>query len=135
MRRRHEKLDRWHWVYTATCFRLQHRCRKGPSKNKLRAIITERSYVATREGLDALMQQLYYEARVRGLAQARRRNEPQGSGAIESTCRQLQCRMKRPGQFWSTAGDEALLALDVFWRNDRWELLFPHAQLTAVANN
>jgi hypothetical protein len=244
MRRRKEELKRWHWVYTATCFRLHHRCRKGPSKNKLRAIITERSYVATRGGVDALMKQLYYEARARGLAQAqrvlviadgavwiwnlvedrfkdavqrldlyhantylwavanelhgagtaqarhwvkpllkqvrndqvanvmiqlqdlkppmeaaaaeatdkaveyyqnnqkrmkykdaRRRNEPVGSGAIESTCRQLQCRMKRCGQFWSTSGDEALLCLEMFWRNERWELLFPHAKLTAVSSN
>jgi hypothetical protein len=244
MRRRHQDLKRWHWVYTATCFRLHHRCRKGPSKNKLRAIITERSYVATRGGVDALMQQLYYEARARGLAQAervlviadgavwiwnlvedrfqdavqrldlyhantylwavanelhgtgtaearhwvkpllkqvrndqvanvithlqdlqprmqaataktteqaieyyqnnqkrmkykeaRRRNEPVGSGAIESTCRQLQCRLKRCGQFWSTRGDEALLGLEMFWRNNRWELLFPHAKLTAISNN
>ena len=65
----------------------------------------------------------------------RRRNEPVGSGAIESTCHQLQCRMKRCGQFWSTAGDEALLCLEMFWRNDRWHLLFPHAILTNVANN
>lgn len=244
MRRRQEELKRWHWVYTATCFRLHHRCRKGPSKNKLRALITERSYVATRGGVDALMKQLYYEARARGLAQAqrvlviadgavwiwklvedrfkdavqrldlyhantylwavanelhgagtvaarhwvkpllkqvrndqvanvitqlqdlkprmeaapveatdkaieyyqnnqkrmkykgaRRRDEPVGSGAIESTCRQLQCRMKRCGQFWSTTGDEALLCLEMFWRNERWELLFPHAKLTAVSNN
>ena len=244
MRRRQQELKRWHWVYTATCFRLQHRCRKGPSKNKLRALITERSYVATRGGVDALTKQLYYEARARGLAQAervlviadgavwiwnlvedrfkdsvqrldlyhantylwavanelhgpgtvaarhwvkpllkqvrndqvanvitelqdlkprmeaaaaeatdqaieyyqnnqkrmkykdaRRRHEPVGSGAIESTCRQLQCRMKRCGQFWSTTGDEALLCLEMFWRNERWELLFPHAKLTAVSNN
>lgn len=67
--------------------------------------------------------------------QARKDNEPVGSGAIESTCRQLQCRMKRCGQFWSTSGDEALLCLETFWRNQRWELLFPHARLTAVANN
>jgi Rad3-related DNA helicase len=53
--------------------------------------------------------------------------EPIGSGAIESTCRQLQCRFKRPGQFWSRTGDEALLSLDTFWRNGRWHLLFPHA--------
>ena len=66
---------------------------------------------------------------------ARHRHEPVGSGAIESTCRQLQCRMKRCGQFWSTAGDEALLCLEMFWRNERWELLFPHAKLTAVSNN
>jgi hypothetical protein len=242
-RRQHKELDRWHWVYTATCFRLNQRCTKG-SKNKLRAIITERSYVATRGGVEALTQQLYYEARARGLTQAervlviadgavwiwnlvqdrfseavqrldlyhantylwavanelhgagtpqsrqwvkpllkqirndqvvkvitqleelkprlaesaataadkaieyyqnnqkrmkykegRKRNEPLGSGAIESTCRQLQCRMKRCGQFWSTRGDEALLCLEMFWRNQRWEKLFPHAKLTAIANN
>lgn len=243
-RRQNLEIERWHWVYTATCFRLSHRCKKGRFKNKLRALITERSYVATRGGVEALMQQLYYEARARGLARAervlviadgavwiwnlvedrfaeavqrldlfhantylwavanelhgkgtpaarqwvkpllqqirndqvakvilqleelksrlaeaaaktadkaieyyqnnrkrmkykegRKRNEPVGSGAIESTCRQLQCRMKRCGQFWSTRGDEALLALEMFWRNERWEMLFPHAKLTSVANN
>ncbi|MHB9005683.1 MAG: ISKra4 family transposase, partial [Limisphaerales bacterium] len=244
MRQRHEEFNRWHWVYTATCFRLDQRCSTGRSKTKLRAVITERSYVATRGGLESLTQQLYYEARARGLGQAQRvlvladgalwiwnlvqdrfpealqrldlyhantylwavanelhgagtpearrwvkpwlkqirqdqvgrvitqleelqprlagasakatqeainyydnhrprmnyqqarqDNEPVGSGAIESTCRQLQCRMKRGGQFWSMAGDEALLCLEMFWRNQRWELLFPHAQLTAVSNN
>jgi hypothetical protein len=243
-RRQNLEVDRWHWVYTATCFRLNHRCKKGRFKNKLRAIITERSYVATCGGIQDLRKQLYYEAQVRGLAQAQRvlviadgavwiwnlvedrfkdavqrldlyhantylwavanelhgkgssearqwvkpllkqvRNdqvaqvitqleelqprlaqaasksasqaieyyqnnqkrmkykqgskskEPVGSGAIESTCRQLQCRMKRCGQFWSTQGDEALLCLEMFWRNERWERLFPHAKLTAVANN
>ena len=53
--------------------------------------------------------------------------EPLGSGAIESTCRQYQCRFKRPGQFWTTAGDEGLMCLETFWRNQRWHLLFPHA--------
>lgn len=243
-RRQNLELDRWHWVYTATCFRLDHRCVKGRFKTKPRALITERSYVATRGGTQALMQQLYYEARARGLAraqrvlvladgavwiwnlvedrfqdavqrldlyhanaylwsvanelhgkgtrearqwvkpllkqirddqvakvitqleelkprlakaaakaaddaieyyqnnqkrmkykQARKDKEPVGSGAIESTCRQLQCRMKRCGQFWSTRGDEALLSLEMFWRNQRWEMLFPHATLTAIANN
>jgi hypothetical protein len=243
-RRQNLEIERWHWVYTGTCFRLSHRCKKGRFKNKLRAIITQRSYVATRGGVEALMQQLYYEARARGLAQAqrvlviadgavwiwnlfedrfqdavqrldlyhantylwavanqlhgkgspqarqwvkpllkqirndqvtkvitqleelkprleqavakvadqaieyyqnnqkrmkykegRKRNEPVGSGAIESTCRQLQCRLKRCGQFWSTRGDEALLCLEMFWRNERWEMLFPHAKLTSVTNN
>jgi hypothetical protein len=244
MRARQEKVERWHWVYTATCFRLNCRCTKGRGKTKRRAVITERSYVATRGGIEALMPQLYYEARARGLGQtnrvlviadgavwiwnlaedrfkdavhrldlyhantylwavanelhgagspearrwvkpllqqirndqvaqvitqleelkprlaaaaaeaadrtieyyrnnqkrmkykqARQRKEPVGSGAIESTCRQLQCRMKRCGQFWSTRGDEALLCLEMFWRNERWELLFPHAKLTSVSNN
>ncbi|MFP5248210.1 MAG: hypothetical protein ACLGP3_00105 [Acidobacteriota bacterium] len=66
---------------------------------------------------------------------ARRRAEPIGSGAIEATCRQYQCRFKRPGQFWSTAGDEALLCLDTFWRNDRWHLLFPHTRPSDPARN
>ena len=59
-------------------------------------------------------------------AAARRAGEPQGSGAMESTCRQYQCRFKRPGQFWSGAGDEGLMCLETFWRNHRWHLLFPH---------
>jgi Uncharacterised protein family (UPF0236) len=64
-------------------------------------------------------------------AQVRKANEPLGSGAVESTCRQYQCRFKRTGQFWSTAGDEALMCLETFWRNDRWHELFPHAKLTS----
>lgn len=52
---------------------------------------------------------------------------PIGSGAMESTCRQYQCRLKRPGQFWSIIGDEALITLETMWRNQRWRLLFPHA--------
>jgi len=59
-------------------------------------------------------------------AAARRAGEPQGSGAMESTCRQYQCRFKRPGQFWSCVGDEGLMCLETFWRNQRWHLLFPH---------
>jgi len=56
-----------------------------------------------------------------------KRGEPLGSGAIESTCRQYQCRFKRPGQFWTRSGDEGLMCLETFWRNRRWHLLFPHA--------
>lgn len=58
---------------------------------------------------------------------ARARGEPIGSGPIEATCRQYQCRFKRPGQFWSKKGDEGLLCLETFWRNGRWKLLFPHS--------
>jgi hypothetical protein len=57
---------------------------------------------------------------------ARRAGEPLGSGPMESTCRQYQCRFKRPGQFWSRTGDEGLMCLETFWRNQRWHLLFPH---------
>lgn len=58
---------------------------------------------------------------------AQKRGQPLGSGAIESTCRQYQCRFKRPGQFWTQSGDEALMCLETFWRNGRWVLLFPHS--------
>jgi hypothetical protein len=58
---------------------------------------------------------------------AKKRGQPLGSEAIESTCRQYQCRFKRPGQFWTRSGDEALMCLETFWRNGRWHLLFPHS--------
>src|SRR5438874_6536844 len=48
MQKRGQELSRWHWVYTATCFRLEQRIQKG----KRRALITERSYVATRAGIE-----------------------------------------------------------------------------------
>jgi hypothetical protein len=238
--KRGEKIERWHWVYTATCFRLEQRVQKG----KRRAVIIHRSYVATRQGIEPMMTQLHREAMRRGLAQAKqvlviadgavwiwnaaqdryseavqrldlfhanaylwavanqihgantptarqwvkpllkqiktdqvaqvihtleelkptlsaasakvtdttidyyrsnekrmkyvagkKRGEPVGSGAIESTCRQMQCRMKRCGQFWSNQGDEPLLCLEVFWRNDHWELLFPHLSITSLSNS
>jgi len=52
--------------------------------------------------------------------------EPLGSGAMESTCKQYQVRFHRVGQFWTTEGDEALMCLETFWRNNRWHTLFPH---------
>ena len=52
--------------------------------------------------------------------------QPIGSGAMESTCAQYQCRFKRTGQFWSLGGDEAFLALQALHWNERWHLLFPH---------
>ncbi|MBX3747217.1 MAG: hypothetical protein KF833_18065 [Verrucomicrobiae bacterium] len=256
--------ERWHWVYTATCFRLDHRGSTAAD----RPVISERGYVATRLGIDELFRQLHREAVRRGLWQAadvlviadgavwiwnavadrfpkarqrldlfhlrqhlweiahdlhgrdtpearafvqpllthihddraadviaqldqlrprlaeaqrlklerqtqylrnnlgrmhyqqalaaqqaqRARSkkrapaahptsspsplpEPVGSGAIESTARQYQCRFKRTGQFWTQVGDEALLCLETLWRNQRWTDLFPHARLTAKSRN
>ena len=68
-------------------------------------------------------------------AQIDKANEPLGSGAIESTCRQHQCRFKRTGQFWSIEGDAVLMCLETFWRNNAWHLLFPHAKPPSFANN
>jgi len=61
-------------------------------------------------------------------------NHPVGSGAIESACRQYQCRFKRTGQFWTTPGDEALMCLETLWRNGRWHQLDPHARSQAALN-
>jgi len=240
LRRAGQDPERWHWVYTGTCFRLDQR---GQSAGG-RPIITQRGFVATRAGLAALREQLHAEALRRGLGQAagalviadgavwiwrladdrwpqarqrldfyhavqhlaavgralfgedkdklkawlkplvkqlknesarkvirqleealagmpsgaavdavakeveyfhehqarmdyragQRAGEPIGSGPVEATCRQTQCRFKRPGQFWSQAGDEALLCLEMFWRNGRWHLLFPHTSFDPARN-
>jgi hypothetical protein len=52
------------------------------------------------------------------------RGWPIGSGAVESACRQKQCRFKRCGQFWSTQGLRNLCALDEARRNRHWDALW-----------
>jgi hypothetical protein len=52
------------------------------------------------------------------------RGWPIGSGAVESACRQKQCRFKRPGQFWTQQGLRNLLALDEARRNHHWNQLW-----------
>jgi len=242
MRRRGEEPQRWHWVWTGTVFRLDHRGRTAGG----RPVISQRGFVATRQGVEALREQLHAEAMRRGLGQAagvlvigdgavwlwrlaedrwpgarqrldywhavehlaavgrarfgedreglaawleplkrqlknesavkvirkleevlgelaegsaerqtvvrevayfrehqgrmdyrraQRLKEPLGSGAVEATCAQYQCRFKRTGQFWSPAGDEALLCLDTFWRNERWHVLFPHTRHAHLSKN
>jgi hypothetical protein len=241
LRRKGQEPERWRWVYTGTCFRLDHRGQSAAG----RPMISQRGFAATREGIDGLREQLHAEAMRRGLGQAagalvigdgavwiwrladdrfpearqrldfyhavqhlaavgralfgedkdkfknwlrplvqqlknqssikvvrrleeilagmpqgaaaqavekevnyfqehqdrmdyragRRSGEPIGSGAVESTCRQAQCRFKRPGQYWSQQGDEALLCLETFWRNKRWHLLFPHNRHLDLSKN
>lgn len=53
-----------------------------------------------------------------------RRGWPIGSGAVESACRQKQCRFKRPGQFWTAKGLRHLCALDEARRNHHWNQLW-----------
>jgi len=52
------------------------------------------------------------------------RGWPIGSGAVESACRQSQCRFKRPGQFWTQTGFRNLNALDEARRNGHWDQLW-----------
>src|SRR5882672_11290256 len=49
LRRKGQEPERWHWVYTGTCFRLDHRAKTAGG----RPVISERGFVATREGMDA----------------------------------------------------------------------------------
>ena len=55
------------------------------------------------------------------------RGWPIGSGAVESACRQSQCRFKRPGQFWTQRGLRHLSALDEARRNHHWDELWTAA--------
>ena len=52
------------------------------------------------------------------------RGWPIGSGAVESACRQKQCRFKRCGQFWTSSGLRNLCALDEARRNHHWDELW-----------
>jgi hypothetical protein len=52
------------------------------------------------------------------------RGWPIGSGPVESSCRQDQCRFKRPGQSWTRAGFLHLSALDEARRNHHWDELW-----------
>jgi hypothetical protein len=52
------------------------------------------------------------------------RGWPIGSGPVESSCRQDQCRFKRPGQCWTQKGFGHLSALDQARRNNHWDELW-----------
>jgi hypothetical protein len=54
-----------------------------------------------------------------------RRGWPIGSGAVESACRQRQCRFKRPGQFWTPRGMSHLSSLTEARHNHHWDELWP----------
>jgi hypothetical protein len=69
LREQKKELSRWHWVYRGTVFRLDHR---GQTLDTHRAFISQRGYVATRQGIEALLPQLYREAIQRGLFAAER---------------------------------------------------------------
>ena len=52
------------------------------------------------------------------------RGWPIGSGAVESACRQRQCRYKRPGQFWTEKGLRHLQALEEARSHGHWDQLW-----------
>jgi hypothetical protein len=52
------------------------------------------------------------------------KGSPIGTGAMESTCGQLQTRVKRTGQFWKPLGLANMLALKAALQNDDWSALW-----------
>jgi hypothetical protein len=52
------------------------------------------------------------------------KGSPIGTGAMESTCGQLQTRVKRTGQFWKPTGLANMLALKAALQNDDWSALW-----------
>ena len=102
-----------------------HQLRHGKEKSVLRQIAAlprRRGEV----GKAVRQEQNYFAAHAdRMNYQARAdRGWPIGSGAVESACRQRQCRRKRPGQFWTNSGLRHLDALEEARDNDHWEELW-----------
>lgn len=64
-------------------------------------------------GKVVLREQNYFASHARRMNDRtlHRRGGPIGSGAVESACRQKQCRFKRPGQFWTSKGMRHLSSL------------------------
>lgn len=59
-----------------------------------------------------------------------RQSLPIGSGATESTCWQMQQRVKQPGQSWEPTGLRGVLAIRALVLSDRWDSAWSHyAQL------
>lgn len=116
---------------------LLHQLRHGEEERVLQTLDDLKQTVARKHRELVSREAAYFESHREHLdySAGAAAGEPIGSGAMESTCRQYQCRFKRPGQFWSKDGDEALLALETFWRNGRWHLLFPHAGRVDPARN
>ena len=102
-----------------------HRLRHGKEKQVLQHLALvprlggERGKILRRE-------QNYFAGQSRRLnyGQMARRGWPIGSGAVESACRQKQCRFKRCRQFWSQAGLHRLNALMEARDNGHWDQLW-----------
>lgn len=58
-----------------------------------------------------------------------------GSGAVESACRQRQCRLKRPGQFWTSTGMRNQGALTEARHNLHWEEMWSRPFTDALAKS
>jgi hypothetical protein len=102
-----------------------HRLRHGRETKVLAEIAALKKTPKATEGLLEREQNYFANHAARMNYQSiARRGWPIGSGAVESACRQKQCRFKRPGQFWTTKGLRHLIALDEARRNHHWDQLW-----------
>jgi len=105
--------------------RRRHRLRHGGERALLREMGALR--VRRAEAGEVVRREREYfagHARRLNYAAMARRGWPIGSGAVESVCRQRQCRFKRPGQFWTPHGLRHLLAVVEAQTNDHWDELW-----------
>jgi hypothetical protein len=104
---------------------LRHQLRHGREQQVLRQI----SRLKQRRGEAGKVierEQKYFQTHAGRInyQQIAQRGWPIGSGAVESACRQKQCRFKRCGQFWTKKGFRNLCALDEARRNRHWDELW-----------
>jgi hypothetical protein len=85
---------------------------KVPRGQAGKVVVREQNYMASHAG------RMNYRT-------IHRRGWPIGSGAVESACRQRQCRFKRPGQFWTPEGMRHLSSLTEARHNQHWNELWP----------
>lgn len=102
-----------------------HRLRHG----KQRAFLQDVAGLKVRRGASGKIvrrEQNYFASHARRMNYAKiaARGWPIGSGAVESACRQRQCRYKRPGQFWTARGIRHLSALEEARANGHWNQLW-----------
>jgi len=104
---------------------LRHQIRHGQEKQALRQI----AQIQKRRGEEGKVigrEQNYFKTHAGRMnyQQIAKRGWPIGSGAVESACRQKQCRFKRGGQFWTKESLRNLCALDEARRNRHWDELW-----------
>lgn len=102
-----------------------HRLRHGQEKKVLKEIAGLKPGRGA-AGQIVRREQNYFSSQVGRMAYetVADRGWPIGSGAVESACRQKQCRYKRPGQFWTAKGLRHLCALEEARTHGHWDQLW-----------
>jgi hypothetical protein len=102
----------------------RHRLRRGQEDQVLKEIAQCRARRGER-GKVIRREKNYFASQAHRMGyRSLARSGPIGSGAVESACRQRQCRFKRSGQFWTSAGLRNLSSLDEARRNHHWNELW-----------